>query len=122
MPSRRSLSLVVVALTLSFVFGMTDERITRLAHGPIADAANSRWLWACWPLIVGLAVGGAARGAVAGALGTPLALAGFYVVHDRSLTHAINGTSALLTVGLVVGVVAGALGGAVHSAMRNLRS
>jgi len=111
MTARRNLELVAAWVLISVVFGLLDERLTRVATPWIADAANSRWLWACFPLVVGLAIGGIRRGAIAGATGTPVALCVFYLVHDNSFGNAINGAIALLPVGAVVGAVAGAIGG-----------
>lgn len=101
-------------MVVSVGFGVVDERVTRSPASGIADVANSRLLWALWPLVVGLGVGGIAPGAVAGAIGTPLALLGFYLVHGQGLGNAVNGVNSLMGVALAGGAVAGAVGGAIR--------
>lgn len=115
MATGRSLYRITAWVVVSAAFGVVDERLTRISVQPIADAANSRWLWACWPLLLGFGIGGLGRGALTGGIGTAMALLGFFLVHGTSLSNALNAEAALLPIAVVVGVVAGGAGGALRS-------
>ena len=108
-------------VVISIGFGMADERVTRVANRMVADVANSRLLWACWPLVVGLGIGGAVRGAVTGAICTPAALAGFYLVHGDSLSNALGGINEIQLEIVLFGTFAGFIGGAMRTRLGSER-
>lgn len=104
---------VFAVVFVSLLFGVSDERLTRLS-GTLGQLANSPIAWGVWPCVVGLAIGGLMRGAIGGAIATPVALGSFYVAHTDDLGQTVNGMDAWLGVGLAVGLVAGGIGGAVR--------
>lgn len=109
---RKRLWLVLASLVASIGFGIGDEMLTRLGgslHG-VALVANSRLVWAAWPVAVGLFVGHRWIGAVAAALGTPAALLGFYMVHGDGPTQALVAAGVWFPAAALAGALLGAIG------------
>lgn len=109
---KRSSSILLISLVASIGFGIADERLTRLGgeFRDVALLANSRLTWALWPLALGLVVGRGWLGVLAAALGTPVALCGFYIVHGGGFGQAFTATEGWLLTATTVGAVAGSLG------------